>query len=42
MWQNSSQLVERLAIPSADNQSLDYGYYCPITFKLIHDPAIDA
>jgi hypothetical protein len=42
MWQNCSQLVQRLAILSAENRSLADGYYCPITFNLIHDPVIDA
>jgi hypothetical protein len=42
MRQNFSQLVERLAIPSADNQSLPDGYYCPTMFSLIYDPVIDA
>jgi hypothetical protein len=42
MWQNFSQLVERSAIPSAENRSLPDSYYFPITFNFIHDPAIDA
>jgi hypothetical protein len=42
MWQNLSQLVQRLPTSSAENQSLPGGYYRPITFNLIHDPEINA
>jgi len=41
MRKNMNIVIEKSAIPSKEVRPLPEAYYCPITFNLIHDPAID-
>lgn len=41
MRQSLQQVLEKSAIPSGEYRPLPDSYYCPITFDLIHVPAID-
>jgi hypothetical protein len=41
MRKSFSQLLEKSAIPSMEYRDLPDSYYGPITFSLIHNPAID-